>query len=95
MSAPDYAGLIQQGEGQFVPELDTIARLCDDGVYVSPEIPEGKAVVLSTGDQNIDLAVAEDLTMSFLGDRDQDYPFRVYECLVLRIKRPKAICTIG
>ena len=30
----------------------------------------------------------------FLGERDQDYPFRVYECLVLRIKRPKAICTI-
>lgn len=94
VSAQDYARLIQQREGQFAPELDSIARLCDDGVFNSPTIPEGKAVVLSTGDQNFDVAVTEDLTISYLGERDQDYPFRVYECLALRIKRPTAICTI-
>jgi uncharacterized linocin/CFP29 family protein len=94
VSAKDYARLIRQREGQFAPELDSILRLCDDGVYTSPVIPEGKAVLLSTGDQNFDIAVAEDVNMTYLGERDQDYPFRVYECLVLRIKRPKAICTI-
>ncbi|MGB0678691.1 MAG: family 1 encapsulin nanocompartment shell protein [Polyangiales bacterium] len=94
VSAPDYARLVQQREMQYAPELDSIQRLCDDGVYTSPAIPEGKAVLLSTGDQNFDLAVTEDLTMAFLGERDQDLPFRVYECLALRIKRPKAICTI-
>lgn len=94
VSTKDYSRLIKQHEGQFAPELDTILRLCDDGVYTSPVIPEGKAVLLSTGDQNFDIAVAEDLTVTFLGERDQDYPFRVYECLVLRIKRPQAICTI-
>jgi len=95
VSAQDYASLIQQKEGQYAPELDAIIRLCDDGVYNSPAIPQGTAMLLSTGDQNVDLAVAEDLTLTFLGERDQDYPFRVYECLVLRIKRPHAICTIG
>lgn len=94
VSAKDYARLIQLREGQFAPELDSILRLCDDGVYTSPVIPEGKGVVLSTGDQNFDIAVAEDLNINFLGEQDQDYPFRVYECLVLRIKRPRAICTI-
>ncbi len=94
VSAGDYARLVQQREGQFAPELDAISRLCDDGVYTSPAIPDGKAVLLSTGDQNFDIAITEDLTMTFLGERDQDYPFRVYECLVLRIKRAKAICTI-
>lgn len=94
VSASDYARLVQQREGQFAPELDSIARLCDDGVYNSPTIPEGKAVLLSTGDQNFDIAVTEDLTLTFLGERDQDYPFRVYECLALRIKRSTAICTI-
>ena len=94
VGAKDYARLIEQKEGQFAPELDSILRLCDDGVYVAPVIPEGKAVVLSTGDQNFDIAVAEDLNITFLGEQDQDYPFRVYECLVMRIKRPKAICTI-
>jgi uncharacterized linocin/CFP29 family protein len=95
LSAQDYARLVQLREGQFAPEIDSILRLCDDGVYTSPAIPEGQAVLLSTGDQNFDIAVAEDLTISYLGERDQDFPFRVYECLVLRIKRPKAICTIG
>jgi uncharacterized linocin/CFP29 family protein len=94
VSAKDYARLIRLREGQFAPEMDAILRLCDDGVFTSPAIPDGSAVLLSTGDQNFDVAVAEDLSVTFLGERDQDYPFRVYESLVLRIKRPKAICTI-
>ncbi|MEZ6189295.1 MAG: family 1 encapsulin nanocompartment shell protein [Planctomycetota bacterium] len=94
VSARDYARLVRQREGQFAPELDAILRLCDDGVYTSPSIPDGKSVLVSTGDQNFDIALSEDLSVTFLGERDQDYPFRVYECLVLRIKRPKAICTI-
>lgn len=94
VSAQDYARLVQQREGQFAPEIDPILRLCDDGVYTSPAIPPGKAVLISTGDQNVDIAVTEDLTITYLGERDQDFPFRVYECLVLRIKRPRAICTI-
>ena len=94
VSAKDYARLVSQKEGQFAPELDSIARLCDDGVYTSPAIPEGKALLLSTGDQNVDIAVAEDLTMTYVGEHDQDLKFRVYECLTPRIKRPRAICTI-
>ena len=94
VSPRDYARLVRQREGEFAPELDAILRLCDDGVYTSPAIPDGKSVLVSTGDQNFDIAIAEDLSVSFLGERDQDYPFRVYECLVLRIKRPKSICTI-
>ena len=94
VSAQDYARLVQQLEGQYAPELDSILRLCDDGVYNSPTIPKGRAVLLATGDQNFDIAVAEDLALTYLGEKDQDYPFRVYECLSLRIKRPTAICTI-
>jgi len=94
VSAKDYARLVEQKEGQFAPELGAISGLCDDGVYTSPVIPEGKSVVISAGDQNFDIAVTEDLKMTFLCERDQDMMFRVYECLVLRIKRPSAICTI-
>lgn len=95
ISARDYARLVQQRQGEFAPEIDAIGRLCDDGVFTSPVIPDGQAVMLSTGDQNVDIAVSEDLTIAYLGERDQDYPFRVYECLALRMKRPTAICTIG
>lgn len=94
VSAMDYAKLVQQREGQYAAEIHAIRGICEDGVYSSPAIPDGHAVVLSTGDQNLDLAVTEDLTVTFLGEEDQDYPFRVYECLTLRIKRPQAICTI-
>lgn len=94
VSAKDYARLVQQREGQFAPEIDAIARLCDDGVFTSPTIPEGKAVLLSTGDQNFDIAITEDLTLAYLGERDQDFPYRVYEGVCLRIKRASAICTI-
>lgn len=94
IAAKDYARFVQQREGQFAPEIDAIARLCDDGVFTSPTIPEGKAVLLSTGDQNFDIAITEDLSLTFLGERDQDYPYRVYEGVCLRIKRPSAICTI-
>lgn len=94
VSAQDYARFVQQREGQFAPELASVQQLCDDGVFTSPVIPEGKSVLLSTGDQNVDFAVTEDLSMACLGEKDQDFLFRVYECAVLRIKRPKAICTI-
>lgn len=69
VSATDYARIVQQLEGQFAPEVDSILRLCDDGVYNSPTIPAGKAVLLFTGDQNFDVAVTEDLSMTFLGER--------------------------
>ncbi|MDW8245650.1 MAG: family 1 encapsulin nanocompartment shell protein [Sandaracinaceae bacterium] len=94
VSAQDHARLLQQREGQFAPEIDAIARLCEDGVFSSPTIPEGKAVLISTGDQNFDIAISEDLSITFLGERDQDYHYRVYEGVVLRIKRASAICTI-
>lgn len=94
VSATEYATFVQQREGQFAPELAALQQICDDGVFTSPVIPEGKMVVLSTGDQNVDLAVAEDFTITCLGDRDQDFLLRIYESLIPRIKRPAAIVTI-
>ncbi len=89
-----YSSLLKVKEGQQFLELDQIQRLCTDGVYQSPSIPAGKGVVVSTGPQNFDLAVAQDLEISFLGPRAMNYQFRVFESVVLRIKRPTAICTL-
>lgn len=94
VSAKDYARLVRQREGEFAPEITSIRGLCDDGLFTSPAIPEGRSVVLSTGDQNFDIAMTQDFTLDYLSEKDHDYLFRVFECLVLRIKRPKAICTI-
>jgi uncharacterized linocin/CFP29 family protein len=89
-----YASLLKVKGGHLVLELDQILRLCTDGVYQSPSMPPEKGVVVSTGPQNIDLAVAQDLSVSFLGPRAMNYEFRIFESVVLRIKRATAICTL-
>jgi uncharacterized linocin/CFP29 family protein len=44
--------------------------------------------------QNLDLVVAQDLVTAYLGPENMDHHFRVLESLVLRIKRPGAICAL-
>ncbi len=95
LSSDAYNSLIKTGSDSPVLEIDQISRLCTDGVFQSHLLPERTAVVVSTGDQNLDIAVAEDLSIAYLGPRDMNYAFRVYESLVLRVKRPKAICAVA
>ncbi|HAN31087.1 MAG TPA: bacteriocin, partial [Myxococcales bacterium] len=53
------------------------------------------AVVVSTGRENMDLAVGLDLTVAYLGAEKMNHPFRVLETVCLRIKHADAICTIA
>lgn len=90
-----YADLLRAKESGYpVLEMDQVMKLCTDGVFQSPSIPENTAVVVSTGDQNFDIAVTEDLSVAYLGPESMNYHFRIYESLVLRIKRATAICTL-
>jgi uncharacterized linocin/CFP29 family protein len=81
-------------ENTAVLELEQVQKLVTDGVYRSPVIPEGTAVVVATGAQNMDLALGQDMALAYLGPEKMNYYFRVFEILALRIKRPAAICTI-
>lgn len=76
-----------------VLEINHIRELASAGVFQTPALAEGRGLVISIGIQNADLAVGQDLTTAYLGVEDMNYPFRVFESLVLRIKRPGAICT--
>lgn len=89
-----YEALLKPVKESPALELEQLGRLIDDGIMWSPQIPSGTAVVISTGMQNFDIAVAEDLQIAYLGPVDMNYRFRVYESLVLRVKRPTAICVI-
>lgn len=89
-----YSSLLRIKEGAQFLELDQIQRLCTDGVYQSPSVPHDKCVIVSTGPQNFDLAVAQDVDIAFMGPKAMNYQFRVFESVVLRIKRPTAICTL-
>ncbi len=89
-----YETLLKPVKESPVLELEQVNKVCGDGVHWSPQIPAGTAAVISTGPQNFDIAVAEDLQIAYLGPSDMNYRFRVYESLVLRVKRPTAICVI-
>lgn len=75
-----------------VMEVDQIRKLAEGGVYVSPLIPDGHALVVAHGAENLDLAVGLDVTVAFLESSAMNHFFRVLETLTLRIKRPGAIC---
>ena len=94
LSTDAHSNLIKAKSQSPVLEIEEISRLCTDGVFMTPALPPRTAALVSTGDQNFDIAVAEDLSVAYLGSEQMNYAFRVYESLVLRVKRASAICVI-
>jgi uncharacterized linocin/CFP29 family protein len=90
-----YAELNRVLEGTGVLELERIERLASRGVLATPVLPEGHAVLVDSGPDKMDLAVGMDTTTAFVESTDLNYRFRVVESLVLRIRRPGAICVFG
>lgn len=89
-----YANLHRIYEATGVLEVQTIRELAADGVYQSNRLRGDSGVVVSVGRENMDLAVAMDMTTAYLGASKMNHPFRVLESLILRIKHPDAICTL-
>lgn len=89
-----YSQMQQVHPGTGVLEIEHVRQLVTDGVYQSPLIKEGFGVIVATGAQNFDLAVAQDLTVAYLGAEHMNHPFRVFESVYLRIKRHGSICTL-
>ena len=82
---------VYEGMGRTVGKL--ISEVISGGTFRSPILRADEGLVLSLGAHNLDLVVAQDLTTGYLGNDDLDHRYRVMESLVLRIKRPGAICT--
>ncbi|MBI4534204.1 MAG: encapsulin [Candidatus Melainabacteria bacterium] len=89
-----YAELLKAEKDIPIIEIDSISKLCEDGVYQSQALAPDQGVVISSGPENFDVAIAEDVSVAYLGATNMNYSFRIYESLVLRIKRPTAICTL-
>lgn len=89
-----YALLHRVHEGTHVLEIEHVRELVTDGVYQSPVIKGNAGVLVATGQHNLDLAISEDFDSAYMDTENMNYLFRVYECIVPRIKRPSAICTL-
>ncbi|MCK6517308.1 bacteriocin family protein [Myxococcota bacterium] len=89
-----YANLHRLWEDSRTMELDNVRRVIEGEVFQSNVLRGNVAVLVSKGQENLDLAVSIDMTTAYLGAERMNHPFRVLEALILRIKHPDAICTI-
>jgi uncharacterized linocin/CFP29 family protein len=81
-----------RGMGRMVSKL--IKDVAEGGLFRTPLLGAAQGMVVSLGIQNVDLAIAQDLITAYMGNEGLDHSFRVMESLVLRIKRPGAICLL-
>jgi uncharacterized linocin/CFP29 family protein len=84
---------VAEGMGRLVSKQ--IKDVAKGGLFRSPLLDAGQGLAVSLGVQNFDLAVAQDLITAYMGNEELDHAFRVMESVVLRIKRPGAICALG
>ncbi len=89
-----FALLHRVSEQTGVLEIDNLRQLLEGGVYRSNVFKDDRAVVVSLGSENLDLALSLDMCIAYLGAERMNHPFRVLECVALRIKHADAICTI-
>lgn len=89
-----YAQMQRVYANSGVLEIEHVRELVQGGVFQTQAIRNMPGLVLSLGPQNMDLAIAQDIITAYLGPEGLNHPFRVFETLVLRIKRPQAICLL-
>ncbi len=90
-----YAKLLRPVHGQGAQlEIKLVEQIATAGIFQTPALKENEAVVVSTGPENLDLAVGQDLVTAYLGPDGLDHIFRLVETVALRIKRPGAICVL-
>jgi uncharacterized linocin/CFP29 family protein len=88
-----YADLNRVFDATGVLELEQVEKLARRGVYPTAVLPEPAALLVDSGAQNMDIAVGLDLSTAYVESSNLNHLFRVVESLVLRIRRPAAVCT--
>jgi uncharacterized linocin/CFP29 family protein len=88
-----YANLHRVYANSGVLEINHVREMATAGVFQTPALKDNQGLILSVGIQNFDIAIGQDLVTAYLGVDRMNHPFRVFESLVLRLKRPGAICT--
>lgn len=93
-SPANYASMARVYANTGVLEIEQVRKIMTAGIFQTPVIADATVVVVSTGPQNFDLVIAQDMITAYLESVNLNHPFRVLEALVLRIHRPDAICTL-
>ena len=94
LNPKDYFKLNRVYHNTGLLEIEQIKKIVNQ-VHHTPIVPEGKAILVSAGPQNMDLVVALDMSLAYVETNNMVHQFRVMEIAVPRIKRPSAILIIG
>lgn len=90
LSPGRYSKLLRYHERAGVLELGRVKALVSDVVQI-PQLSDDVAVIVSTNKHYIDLVVAADTVVDYIGPEADEHKYRVWETLTLRVKNPKAI----
>lgn len=94
LSAPLYAQTQRIMAGTDELELEYIEDLLDKKVFFSPHLGEKEGFLIANAPYHLDLAVAMDMSVAYLGNEGLDHHFRILERIALRVKHPQAICVL-
>lgn len=94
LNPKDYFKLNRVYHNTGLLEIEQIKKLVEE-VYHTPIMPEGKALLVSAGPQNMDIVIGLDFSLAYVESTNMVHHFRVMEIVVPRIKRPGAVLVIG
>lgn len=80
------ASLVDHGQR----EIKAVQKLVQAGIYASPVMPEGQALLVSSRAWDVDMVVGQDIATAFVGNEGLDLMFCILETLALRFKRQGA-----
>ena len=94
LNPKDYFKLNRLYHNTGLLEIEQIKKIVEE-VFHTQIVPEGKAILVSSGPQNMDIVIGLDMSLAYVESSNMVHQFRVMEVLVPRIKRPGAIMVIG
>lgn len=88
-----YTKLLIVNERTGVMELTRVKSLIKD-VAVIPQLRDDTALLMSTHQSIIDVAVGVDAALVYLGVDDSNHVFRLWETLAVRVKDPRGVVVL-
>lgn len=92
--APDrYNLLFRRYERGNFSEMEHVKTMVTEGIFKAPILESG-GVLLASGRPYASIVLGQDMTIGFIGPAGNELEFSISESLALRIRQPRAICSL-
>ncbi len=93
VSPTRYSDLLVVHEKTGVTELERVKGLVDE-VIIVPALPDDHAIILSPQVSILDVVLAGDAEVDYIGPEDGFHGFRAWEAIGIRLKYGKGVCIL-